>query len=565
MDPGTATQLGAAAFLIGEYVYHSYFDDPPKPHPAPELTLPRVDKGAAYPIIYGRCRVRAGVPAWCDNPLFDQLTSGSALEAYLGAAPSGGSDVYFMSTLMILGIPFLDGQQTLYGIWAGDSRFQHFYDGGSDTHNVQPWQLKGDGTDYGTRWARLTLDTTGRLGTGRCFGAIEFLAGGTSQVIVDVPGPSNAHWNVAYNMTRSGGGGTHVWDKFYGTWPVSDVPGYRGFLGVGLYGQQILGVGPAHWLVGESAAVPQYSFEVRSLPTTSLGPSTSVDSGDGVGAPAGDANTAYGTYIGGANDANPVDVLYDIITSPFGKLGLPTSRIDAISFAAAATTLANEGHGISRAWEGGQTAAQMIAEVLLQIDGVLFEDPTTGTIKLKLIRNDYTVSALPLIDPSNCTRLENFAAGGWTGIPNKVRLTFTNRADGYRDGSAQAQSLANFVGQDGEAREVNISMLGITTAKLASATVDRELARRSRPLIKCTAVVDRTLVGVNPGDAVRLKWPEYGLTETVMRVASAGRGTRESPEISLTLLQDYFYIWRLSNPSAVFARPRSAGIYGGTL
>ena len=46
--------LAYGGFLVGSYVYHRWFaPTPPKPKPASEISVPRVDEGASYPLIYG--------------------------------------------------------------------------------------------------------------------------------------------------------------------------------------------------------------------------------------------------------------------------------------------------------------------------------------------------------------------------------------------------------------------------------------------------------------------------------------------------------------------------------
>jgi hypothetical protein len=62
--------------------------------------------------------------------------------------------------------------------------------------------------------------------------------------------------------------------------------------------------------------------------------------------------------------------------------------------------------------------------------------------------------------------------------------------------------------------------------------------------MKCRAIVDRTFAYTNPGDPIRVTWPEYGLDGVVFRVAQVTRGTSKSSKITMELVQDHFYVFR---------------------
>ena len=503
--------LAIVGFMVGEYVYHRWMDpsDSPPSNAEKNFKIPRVDGGAPHSLLYGRCRVQQPVLAWIDTP---KSMAGSSIT---GLVPSGANAqwAYGLDMFYVLGIPFegSGSASRVYNMWAGDRLLNVAAVGGSLS------SLDGNRTfNSGTGlWDH--ADVGGGLDANTIiFGQLEYLNGNPSQVLIDSGG------------TAQSAAGVRMLDAGL---DYTLVPAYRNFLSVFLYGA-FSGTG-FRWIVGPSASVDSYSFEVQSLPTSWLGPNQQVATLDG------DLTVQNG-------DANPVDVLYDALTGTRGKLGLATSLVDTASFAAAAATLDAEGNGYSRAWQEDQRPiSEMISEILQQVDGVLYEDPSTGTVKIKLVRDDYDITAVPLINPDNCEGLKNFAAGGWTDIVNKVVLTFTNRDDGYKDGTATAQNQANAVGQDGTVRVVKLAMPGICSQALADEVAQRELAARCRPMMKCKAIVSRDFFATCPGDVVRLSWPEYGLSNVPMRVANVNRGTLEDGRIELDLLQDYYHAWRL--------------------
>ncbi len=257
-------------------------------------------------------------------------------------------------------------------------------------------------------------------------------------------------------------------------------------------------------------------------------------------------------------EANPADVIYNLLKGAFAKLGMADDLIDDVTFTAAAETLNEEEHGYSRAIEDISAAGDVIAEILRQIDAVLFEDPTDGLIKLKLIRDDYVPADCLEINVTNCKSIETPAAGGWTGRINKVRVVFQDREANYTDGSAVAMNQANAVGQDNITEEAVIQMPGVCTQALADVIAARELSALSRPVFKCSAVVDRSFLRINPGDVVALTWPDWHINGMLMRVGGVSRGGPGNNSIRLDLIQDFFYLYR-----RVFIDGGSHGAIGG--
>jgi hypothetical protein len=302
-----------------------------------------------------------------------------------------------------------------------------------------------------------------------------------------------------------------------------NIPAYRGVMSAFLGGGQFGG----YWLLGKSPRVPTLGIEAQSLPS--------------------DVSLSITDPTSGYIDANPSEVIKEILTGSYGKLGIDPSLIDNNSFSDAAVTLLNEKNGYSRSVDSAQDAAQIITEILVQIDGTIFTDPASGKIKIKLVRPDFDPNTIPEINQFNCKDLENLTLGGWSDIVNRVRLKWTNRSKGYVDDSAVAMSGSNsFISGQ---QEVVIQMPGVHRADLADQLAARELAARSRPIARCTAVVDRTFHLVNPGDAVAVRWPKANIAGMVFRVGAVNRGSRKNSMIRLDLIQDYHYVWRDLRPA----------------
>lgn len=496
-----AWQVYAGVFIASQ-IYHR-LKQPPKPKPASEIEVARTDEGASVPLIYGRCRVREPALVWMSKPTAH--ADGGAVD--IGNSTAGMPFLYCVNMLFALGIPFRGvSTNRLYRVWAGEYRLSGT---ATEANEGTPLELlTGNGGDenqslpYPGPVVQRFDEESGR---GLIGGKVEFLNGNANQQLVNPTDP----WAPT---TRAG---VYMMDSVIGNVPhESEIPGYRGYMLAFLY--NLVGYG---WSIGTSPTPPAFTFEVSSYP----GDSDAFNVGQ---------------------EANPAKVLLDLLVGDFAKLGISIDQIDVDSFGSAKTRLYEEGNGYSRAIASTVDAAALIREILEQIDGVLFENPTTGKITLKLIRDDYDWSSLIGVTTENCDAIEGFAIGGWTGVINKIRVVYSSRRDDYREASAVAHNQANAVGQDGETREEVIQMPGVCTHTLAAELAARELAARSRPISKCRAIVDRTFYQTMPGDPIRVTWPEYGIDGRVFRVAAVNRGTLENGKIALDLIEDFFYTWR---------------------
>ncbi len=289
------------------------------------------------------------------------------------------------------------------------------------------------------------------------------------------------------------------------------VPGWRGMTVVGL----------SNFEIGESTDLQGISFLVSSRTATTL-----------LGTPIVD-------LING--DANPVAVIVDILTNDWGRAGLPIERIDAASFIAASQVLDEENHGYSRVIYDPSTCEDVLADVLAQIDGILFQDPTTGTIKLRLVRSDYDVDDLPVYTLDDVAEIKAWNWSTWAETINKVRVVYTDYGDGEK--TKTKTSPSNFSVQGGKSREATFQYPGITTATLAQQVADRELAELAVPqLMAELLMLDGPASRLLPGDVFRFVAddPDYLQVDVVMRVLSADRAVPGDRRPTVRAMRDKY-------------------------
>lgn len=480
--------------MLADFIYHRWFEDKPPPLKPSAMSVPATEEGSVIPLLYGTCRVRTPVLAWVGNWFAEQIGS-DPIDHF----------IYFLNTLWAVGVPFYQGTVSFVGMFASNRRVLP----------VPRGSPVGDDVFYDragrTRFLlNSSTDFFGGPGLGGGLrGEISFYDGRVDQIISDGVNHHDHHLDKTEIQAFLTGDSPPpgIANQQYGDIDAALIPSYRGVALCFLY----------QWGGAESPVTVSYSFEVTSLSTGSAS-----DLGQSL-----------------ALDADPAAVIYDVLTARWAKIALPASKIDLVSFQAASLTLFNENHGYSRAIEQTDDAITIINSVLHQIDGVLYEEPTTGLIELHLVRADYTVAGLIDINPDNAI-LGNYQVQGWSETINQIRLTYPNRQNNYNDTQVIAQNIANATYQGGRLRGSDVAFPGCATPELAQKLASRELAVASATLAKATVTVSRAFYAARPGQVFTFTWPELGIDHMVVRVARVNLGQLHKGQITLDLMRDIF-------------------------
>lgn len=251
-------------------------------------------------------------------------------------------------------------------------------------------------------------------------------------------------------------------------------------------------------------------------------------------------------------DMNPAEAIYQIMTDTWRGMGINPADIDVVTLQTIGITLHSEGNGCSVVVTAESTGASLIQEILRQIDGIAFQDPETGRIAFKLIRNDYVVGSLPIYDENDIIKVRNFSRTGWEEVIAQVKVSFPQR-DRESDAVAISQDMAT-VQMIGRLRSTTVSFPFCYDKTLANNLASRERAQLSVPLFRMTLEMNRNANTLRPGDVFRLDWADYGLENLVMRVQKFDMGELLDGRIVVDCLQDSF-----SLATVVFAPPNDSG------
>jgi len=286
-----------------------------------------------------------------------------------------------------------------------------------------------------------------------------------------------------------------------------------------------------------SALVSRFPTELD--PTTAIIPRTSnivMQTNRTTGADYDSVVTVEIPYPG---DANPAHVLYDILTNRDWGFGVDFGKIDAPTFQAAASTLANEQFGISLAWSGFTKLESIVQDILEHIHAVLDVDPATDKWRLRLLRGDYdfTDPNIPTIDPYNASfDLVEFAACDTP--PNEVAITWVNPENMNDETTLVQDPSIPLSYEDYQSVQKDYWMVRDRYLAFQLGLRDLRLGRARRIMVQCRT--DYSMWDLRPGDVVRLVIPELEINGIPCRVTSIIHEPTKGVGITVGLSEDIF-------------------------
>lgn len=240
-------------------------------------------------------------------------------------------------------------------------------------------------------------------------------------------------------------------------------------------------------------------------------------------------------------DANPACMIYEILTDTRWGLGIPTAMIDSASLIAVGETMFSETFGLSMQVDTPMSANDLLQEILRHIDGVLYTDPQTGLITVKLARKDYVEADLMTLDESAIEEID-FTRGSWADTKNTVKITYIDRDQEWQQRVAQDQELANIQGRNGEIVLEQISFRGVSNKNAAALIAARVRKTVAYPLARSRIKVNRKAWKLRPASVFKLNWPALGVNGMVMRVTRIRYGTLKDGWIEMDCVEDIFSV-----------------------
>jgi len=117
---------------------------------------------------------------------------------------------------------------------------------------------------------------------------------------------------------------------------------------------------------------------------------------------------------------NPIHALWQVLR----MVGLPESWLDPVSFLVAAETAYDEAMGISMNIRDHQPCLTYIKSILSHVNGIIFYG-VDGKLHVKLIRDDYTIGDLQVVDASSLLGEPVFERGSWMETTGEIKIQYS--------------------------------------------------------------------------------------------------------------------------------------------
>lgn len=248
-------------------------------------------------------------------------------------------------------------------------------------------------------------------------------------------------------------------------------------------------------------------------------------------------------YIAKANvgddHCNPIHVVYEMLTSTIVGCGKDTSLIGD-SFADAADTCYDEGYGLDIVWDSAPDDVQSMIDKICQIiDGVLYQDLSTGKFEIALVRDDYNPAALDTYDDSYFW-VENYECPSVAKAPAKTFVHFhdrgsTKKRPAYDDDIA----ILEMQGSNPVTQEFDFSGF-ITDETLANTIAAREQRVASAMPKYLTLNCDRRMADLAKGAVIKITYPDLQISGMIVRVLDPEYGSLKDGRVRLFVVEDVF-------------------------
>ena len=274
--------------------------------------------------------------------------------------------------------------------------------------------------------------------------------------------------------------------------------------------------------IGKQATIPDMWFEVVNYPN-------------------GLAKQFRGNDINWykiGEDSNPAEVIYEILKNTYWGCSYSAERVDIESLLSLGDTAVKESMGVSCLINTTNSAGDYINKILSHINGVCYDNPKTGKLTFKLIRNDYDEKMLPVFSTNNCSTMD-FSRLDWSETVNMVTANFTYADQKYDTGTIMVSDLANMrITHNSVEKSIDASYF--TTENNAKTYARTQLLSLAYPLASVNFEASRDAYNLTLGQPIVINWTPYGISKQIFRVTDIDYGSLLDGNITVTAVEDVF-------------------------
>jgi hypothetical protein len=239
---------------------------------------------------------------------------------------------------------------------------------------------------------------------------------------------------------------------------------------------------------------------------------------------------------------NPAHIIYQVLTDPEWGASRSTSEIDENSFILAANTLCSEGFGLCLNWARQEDVDTFLQSIIDHIAGALYTDRTTGKIVLKLIRDDYDPSTVPLYDyDSGLLEIEEDDSASSDEMINEIIVKGKDQSLEGRGEDFEVRVHNNAARQSQGAIADTLELPGLPTRDLATRRGQMELKIHAPGLKRFKLKFDRRAWAITPAGVIRISAPSHNIANMVLRLGDEiDYGNTTDGTITASAIEDVF-------------------------
>jgi hypothetical protein len=241
---------------------------------------------------------------------------------------------------------------------------------------------------------------------------------------------------------------------------------------------------------------------------------------------------------GTAGGVNPAHIIRECLVDATWGMGYSVNDLDDVSFRATADSLYSEAFGLSFVWQTTNSLQDFISTVVQHIQASLYVDPFTGLFTLKLVRMDYDPATLSVLDETKIIEVDNYERSGVSELVNQVTVIWYDTATDKQRSTTVHNTAAREL--QGSTVSTTIEFPGIGDAVLANKVATRELRKFSTSVSRAVIRANRYAALGNIGDVFKLRWPDLGVDDVIMRIGKVEYGNLNSGEVRIHCVEDVF-------------------------
>lgn len=260
------------------------------------------------------------------------------------------------------------------------------------------------------------------------------------------------------------------------------------------------------------------------------------------------------------NGVNPAHFLWDLLVNRFAGSRFTAEDLDLDAFNEMALTMSTEATAVNVLIQD-QSLKDVLTNFQAEFDCVFrLRD---GKLSPKLIRDDYDVTTLPVLDESNGAKLSR-RREPYGSAPNDCVFHYVNEGLSFRNETIELLNLGSLSGL-GRRQTYDMTLKFVTSPQSAAAVAARKSKALTAPVDSYTMdqVQARVALTMEIGDPVKVTSQRLGISGLVCRVTDITQMPGDLYKLALT--EDSFRVWDSSfvsggsNPTPIGPTPPPPG------